>query len=101
MYRLPPCAQADFSPIPNGEWIDTPLVLPAMDMALLQRGRPCRLPFHTDSGAQHVATDLRAASVQARSQISTSSKPFTTSSASKTASTSATQPTSNSKTLNQ
>ena len=47
------------------EWIDTPLVLGALRMALTHRQPPPGLLFHTDRGVQYAAADFRAALAQA------------------------------------
>jgi putative transposase len=41
--------------------IDTTLVLTALNMALLHRGHPKNLLFHSDRGVQYAASDYRAA----------------------------------------
>jgi len=47
------------------EWIDTPLVLQALDMALRQRHRPAGLLFHTDRGVQYASQAFRHALARA------------------------------------
>lgn len=47
------------------EWIDTPLVLGALNMALQHRQPTTRLLFHSDRGVQYASGDFRAALAQA------------------------------------
>jgi len=47
------------------ERIDTPLVLNALDMALLHRAPPANLLFHSDRGVQYASGDFRQALSQA------------------------------------
>jgi len=56
------------------EWIDTPLVLSALALALAQRQRQPAGPllFHTDRGVQYAAADFRAALAHAGFQPSMS-----------------------------
>ena len=48
------------------EWIDTPLVLGALNMALQHRQPTAQLLFHSDRGVQHASADFRAALAQAQ-----------------------------------
>jgi transposase InsO family protein len=48
------------------ERIDAPLVLKALDMALLHRTPPANLLFHSDRGVQYASGDFRQALRQAR-----------------------------------
>ncbi|MSU85824.1 MAG: hypothetical protein EXS21_12080, partial [Pedosphaera sp.] len=45
--------------------IDTPLVLSALTMALLQRGNPTDVLVHSDRGVQYACADYRAALTRA------------------------------------
>ena len=47
------------------EWIDTPLVLGALTMALQHRQPNAQLLFHSDRGVQYASGDFRAALTQA------------------------------------
>jgi len=47
------------------EWIDTPLVLSALTMALQHRQPTAQLLFHSDRGVQYASGDFRAALAQA------------------------------------
>ena len=47
------------------EWIDTPLVLQALSMALQHRQPTAQLLFHSDRGAQYASGEFRAALAQA------------------------------------
>ena len=47
------------------EWIDTPLVLNALNMAVCHRQPPPDLLFHSDRGVQYASGDFRAALAQA------------------------------------
>jgi putative transposase len=47
------------------ERIDTPLVLRALEMALLHRNAPTNLLFHSDRGVQYASADYRAALARA------------------------------------
>lgn len=56
------------------EWIDTPLTLGALHMALTHRQPPPGLLFHSDRGVQYAANDYRAALADANLVASMSRK---------------------------
>ena len=56
------------------EWIDTPLTLGALNMALTHRQPPPGLLFHSDRGVQYAAHDYRAALTAANLVASMSRK---------------------------
>ena len=56
------------------EWIDTPLTLDALAMALRHRGPPPGLIFHSDRGSQYASADFRSALAQASIEPSMSRK---------------------------